>query len=161
VPLDAKKQKAIRLLVFTTKTKKEIAKELGITEQTLYNWLRDEEFNSFLRSETKLYLSYIRNFIFKKLSELLIKSFEVIEKSLSSQNESVRVKSAFNILNVYSNLGSEGFFKFRSLNELSQLVEEAGSIYSILNEGYETKRFLDSVGEEVLGFEDEVIKNFK
>jgi transcriptional regulator with XRE-family HTH domain len=155
--LDGKKQKAIRLLVFTTKTKKEIAKELGITEQTLYNWLKDEEFNSFLRSETKLYLSYIRNFIFKKLNKLLIKSFDVIEKSLNSPSESVRVKSAFNILNVYSNFGSEGFFKIKNLNELSHLLE-AGSEYYILDEDYEAKRFLENVNEEVLGFEDDFIQ---
>ncbi len=86
---DKKKLKAIRLLVFSDKTKKEIAKDLGITEQTLYNWLKEGSFNNLLHSESKVYFSYIRKKTFKKLNSLLLKAYDVIANSLRSPSEKI------------------------------------------------------------------------
>ena len=148
--LDKTKLKAIRLLVFSDKTKKEIAEELHITEQTLYNWLKDREFNNLLASESEVYFSYIRRKTFKKLNGLLMKAFEVVENSLSSKDEKIRVKSAFNLLEVYAHYKNINWFNFRNFNELAGIVEGAGI-------GIDTNEsFLSSDLSELLSFEDEI-----
>ena len=148
--LDKTKLKAIRLLVFSDKTKKQIAEELHITEQTLYNWLKDREFNNLLASESEVYFSYIRRKTFKKLNGLLMKAFEVVENSLSSKDEKIRVKSAFNLLEVYAHYKNINWFNFRNFNELAGIVEGAGI-------GIDTNEsFLSSDLAELLSFEDEI-----
>jgi transposase-like protein len=147
--LDKNKLKAIRLLVFSDKTKKEIAKELGITEQTLYNWLKDSEFNNLLSSESEVYFSYIRRKTFKKLNGLLMRAFAVIEEALNSKDEKLRVRSAFNLLEVYAHYKNINWFNFRNFNELAGIIEGAGI-------GIDTNEsFLSSDLSELLSFEDE------
>ena len=154
---DKSKLKAIRLLVFTDKTKKEIAQELDITEQTLYNWLKDRNFNALLHSESKVYFSYIRKKTFKKLNSLLIKSFSVIENSLNSRDEKIKVKSAFDILSLYANFKVLDLLNEKNLNELSELIEKSISEFSFdLAEKLEAQDFLEHKDlTELLDFEDE------
>jgi transposase-like protein len=148
--LDKKKLRAIKLLVFSEKTKKEIAEELQITEQTLYYWLRDMEFNNLLASESEVYFSYIRRKTFKKLNGLLMKAFAVVEEALNSKDEKIRVKSAFNLLEVYAHYKNINWFNFRNFNELAGIVEGAGI-------GIDTNEsFLSSDLSELLSFEDEI-----
>jgi transposase-like protein len=147
--LDKNKLRAVRLLVFSDKTKKEIAEELHITEQTLYNWLKDREFNNLLASESEVYFSYIRRKTFKRLNSLLMKAFEVVENSLSSNDEKIRVKSAFNLLEVYAHYKNINWFNFRNFNELAGIVE--AGLYSDTDES-----FLSSDLSELLSFEDEI-----
>lgn len=171
---DKSKLRAIRLLVFSDKTKKEIAQELDITEQTLYNWLKDREFNNLLHSESKVYYSYIRKETFKKLNSLLIRAFEVIGNSLNSPSEKVRVKSAFDILEVYSHFEELKLLDVVSLNELSEFVENANitnydleklnkiesykseKIRRAIDKREEAQKFLNRKDlTELLGLEDE------
>lgn len=149
--------RAIRLLVFSDKTKKEIAQELGITEQTLYNWLKDKEFNKLLNSESNVYYSYIRKKTFQKLNSLMLKSFEVIEASLDSKDERVRVKSAFSILSLYTSFKGQGLLDEKCLSELSGLVEcafdeEGYGVFSSMKS--KAQNFLNADLTELLDFEE-------
>jgi predicted transcriptional regulator len=159
---DKSKLKAIRLLVFTDKTKKEIAQELDITEQTLYNWLKERDFNNLLHSESRVYFSYIRKQTFKKLNSLLIKAFSVIENSLNSkaltfESYKLKLKSAFDILSLYANFKELNLLDEKNLNELSELIENSNSEYSFdLEKKLEAQDFLEHKDlTELLGFEDE------
>lgn len=152
--LDKNKIKAIRLLVFTDKTKKEVAKEVGITEQTLYNWLKDDEFNNFLTQTNKVYYGYIRKRTFKALNKLLLKAFEVIEKALNSNNEHIKIKSAFQILTLYQN-----FFETKWLgnvhNELADIIEKSRDVF-VDDVRISANEFLKSKElDELLDFEEE------
>jgi len=159
---DKSKLKAIRLLVFTDKTKKEIAQELDITEQTLYNWLKEREFNNLLHSESRVYFSYIRKQTFKKLNSLLIRAFEVIENSLNSkaltfESYKLKLKNAFDILSLYANFKELNLLDEKNLNELSELIEKSNSEFSFdLAEKLEAQDFLEHKDlTELLDFEDE------
>jgi len=159
---DKSKLKAIRLLVFTDKTKKEIAQELDITEQTLYNWLKNRDFNNLLHSESKVYFSYIRKKTFKKLNSLMIRAFEVIENSLNSkaltfESYKLKLKNAFDILSLYANFKELDLLNEKNLNELSEIIEKSNSEFSFdLAEKIEAQNFLDHKDlTELLGFEDE------
>jgi DNA-binding XRE family transcriptional regulator len=163
---DKSKLKAIRLLVFTDKTKKEIARDLDITEQTLYNWLKDRDFNNLLNSESKIYFSYIRKKTFKKLNSLLIKACEVIENSLNSKDEKLRVKSAFDIMSMYASFKELNLLDIRSLNELSEFLEDTDFSPPYFSEAQREKdlqkvikaqEFLKNTDfTELMSFEDEV-----
>ena len=121
---DKNKLKAIRLLVFTCKPKREIAKECDITEQTLYNWLRDREFNEVLKLESKIYSNFVTSKICKRLNEILIKSFCVIEKCLSSTDEKIRLKSAMDFISAYADFSNN----FNVNPELANIIEQSDKI---------------------------------
>jgi len=123
--LDKTKLKAIRLLVFSSKTKKEIAKELQISEQSLYNWLKDKDFNDMLGVESKIYYAYMRKQTFKKLAGLVVKALGIIENSLNSKSENIRLKTAFDILKTYENFAELNLIDKGNMNELADFVTNA------------------------------------
>lgn len=51
--LSAKQKKCIELMTLGTLSQKEIAKEIKITEQTLCNWKKDEEFMAELETRVR------------------------------------------------------------------------------------------------------------
>jgi predicted transcriptional regulator len=164
--LDKNKLRAIRLLVFTDKTKKEIANELGITEQTLYNWLKEKDFNNLLHSESKVYYSYIRKKTFKKLNSLMMKAFSVIEESLNSDDEKIRVRTAFDLLEVYAHFKELSLLDIRNLDEVVDLVEDSedteyltlrnGEMIKVVSDkGSKALDFLNKDLTELLDYEDE------
>jgi hypothetical protein len=78
---------------------------------------------------------------------------------LSSKDEKIRVRSAFNLLEVYAHYKNINWFNFRNFNELAGIVEGAGI-------GIDTNEsFLSSDLAELLsfedGFENEALENNK
>lgn len=85
--LNSNHHKAIELLFEGSMMKKEIAKELNITEPTLYNWLKDDEF-------TKAYDDYVRTIMTKSSG----KALNTMLSLLSARSEMVRFNAAKDIM---------------------------------------------------------------
>ncbi len=152
---DKNKLKAIRLLVFTCKPKREIAKECNITEQTLYNWLKDREFNEVLKLESKIYANFITSKMYKRFNEVLVKSLDVIDGALNSKDEKIRLKASIDFINAYPNF-REYFKGVRG--EVAGVIEQAdGEAYfeSGRREKALANEFLSSDLSELLSEEPE------
>ena len=85
--LSAKQKKCIELMALGTLSQKEIAKEIKITEQTLCNWKKDEEFMSEL--ETRVRTS---------IRSLAAKALNTQTNLLSAKSEMVRYMVSKDIL---------------------------------------------------------------
>lgn len=85
--LNAKQQKAVKLMFEGDLTQKQIAEELKVTEQTITNWKKREDFNDAL-------LDYER----KYLKGLSSKAIKTMEKLLDAKSELVRYNAASDIL---------------------------------------------------------------
>lgn len=85
--LNEKQQKCIILLVTTNKTQKQIAKEIQISENTICEWKKDEEFKKELQNEMK------NNF-----NSLAVDAQKELKKLLHSKNEYVKLQVVKDIL---------------------------------------------------------------
>lgn len=85
--LNKKHQKAIELLFEGSLKRREIAGELNISEQTLYNWLKDEKF-------TNAYDEYVKMIMGKSSG----KALHTMLKLMSARSEMVRFNAAKDIL---------------------------------------------------------------
>lgn len=85
--LNNKHQKAIKLLFEGSLKRKEIAEELNISEQSLYNWLKDNDF-------TKAYDEYVKLIMGKSSG----KALNTMLSLMSAKSEMVRFNAAKDIL---------------------------------------------------------------
>lgn len=85
--LTKKHNKAIELLFEGSLKRIEIAKELKISEQTLYNWLKDKDF-------TCAYDDYVKTIMGKSSG----KALNTMVKLLTAKSEMVRFNAAKDIL---------------------------------------------------------------
>ena len=85
--LNSKQKKCIRLLVDGVKTQKQIADEIKISEATICNWKKNEEFISEYTSSLK-----------KAMKDVAAKAFQTEIKLLSARSEMVRLLAAKDLL---------------------------------------------------------------
>lgn len=85
--LNSNHQKAIELLFEGTMKRREIAEELKITEQTLYNWLKDDDFS-------KAYDDHVKTIMSKSSG----KALNTMLSLLSAKSEMVRFNAAKDIM---------------------------------------------------------------
>lgn len=85
--LNSNHQKAIELLFEGSMKRREIAKELKITEQTLYNWLKDDDFS-------KAYDDHVKTIMSKSSG----KALNTMLSLLSAKSEMVRFNAAKDIM---------------------------------------------------------------
>ncbi|MBO0473254.1 helix-turn-helix domain-containing protein [Enterococcus ureasiticus] len=85
--LNKKHQKAIHMLFEGSLKRREIAEELKVSEQTLYNWLKDEDF-------TKAYDEYVQQIMGKSSG----KALNTMLKLMNARSEMVRFNAAKDIL---------------------------------------------------------------
>lgn len=85
--LNSNHQKAIVLLFEGSMKRREIAEELNITEQTLYNWLKDDDF-------TEAYDDYVKTIMSKSSG----KALNTMLSLLSAKSEMVRFNAAKDIM---------------------------------------------------------------
>lgn len=78
--LSVKQWNAIHMLVYSTKSKYEIAKELGISEPTIYNWLARVDFQTQISIQTKFRINTINE-------ELATVYIEFLRSIYESQRE--------------------------------------------------------------------------
>ena len=80
-------EKAIVLMVRTSLTQREIAKELDVTEETISRWKKRKDFEDLKTAEEK-----------KFLEDLSSKSIRTMEELLTAKSELVRFNAAKDIL---------------------------------------------------------------
>jgi len=80
-------KKAIEMLFDGSLTRSEIAKELKVTERTLYNWLKDDDFS-------KAYDDYVHTIMNKSSG----KALNTMLKLLTAKSEMVRFSAAKDML---------------------------------------------------------------
>lgn len=85
--LNSNHKKAIELLFEGSMKRREIAEELKITEQTLYNWLKDDDF-------TEAYDEYVKTIMSKSSG----KALNTMLSLLSAKSEMVRFNAAKDIM---------------------------------------------------------------
>lgn len=91
--LSPNQQKAIVLLARGGKIK-DVAKEVGVTEQTIYNWKTDTQFMEDLKDETRSYLEESR----LRLASLTLPAIETLAMLLNSKNPAIQLKAVQEIL---------------------------------------------------------------
>ena len=85
--IDKRHHKAIQMLYESSFTRKEIADELKVSEQTLYNWLRDDDF-------LKAYDEYVRLIMRSSTGSAL----RTMLSLLNARSEMVKFNAAKDIL---------------------------------------------------------------
>ena len=95
---------AIKLMVTTTMTNKEISENLEVSEQTIYNWLKDDGFKNELELEKRLFLSEIENECSKRYTTMVKKAWSVIDDLIENGNDKLRYQIAKDILDRYQEL---------------------------------------------------------
>lgn len=79
--------KCINLMVVENKTQKQIAKEINITEKTICEWKKDEEFKNEISKQMK-----------ENFGSLAIEAQQELKKLLKSKNESVKMQAIKDVL---------------------------------------------------------------
>jgi len=62
----------------------------GVTRSCIYNWLSQDSFKNDLRAKQSEYFSRLS----KRMTALTFKALEVLEKSLDSRNENIRLRAS-------------------------------------------------------------------
>lgn len=85
--LSEKQIQCINLMIVESKTQKQIAKELKITEQTICNWKKDKEFKNEIEKNIK-----------ENFGSLAIDAQKELKKLLKSNNEYIKIQAVKDIL---------------------------------------------------------------
>lgn len=86
--LNARQQKGVNLLVQGDMTNLQIAKECGISENTFYNWLHNDEFLAEVQKKQR-----------RMFTKMACKAQRVMGELLDSKNPSIQFAAAKEILN--------------------------------------------------------------
>lgn len=85
--LNEKQLKCINLMITETKTQKQIAKEINITEKTICEWKKDKEFKEEIQKQMK-----------ENFGSLAIEAQQELKKLLKSKNENVKMQAIKDVL---------------------------------------------------------------
>lgn len=85
--LNEKQQKCIILMITSSKTQKQIAKEIQISENTISEWKKDKEFKEEVQRQMK-----------ENFGSLAIEAQQELKKLLKSKNENVKMQAIKDVL---------------------------------------------------------------
>lgn len=85
--LTEKQIKCINLIITESKTQKQIAKEINITEKTICEWKKDKEFKEEIQRQMK-----------ENFGSLAIEAQQELKKLLKSKNENVKMQAIKDVL---------------------------------------------------------------
>lgn len=91
-----RKLKAVEMLIKGDLTRTDIAKELGISRDTLYRWMKEEEFMAALQKRTEQIKRQAIQFLDSKSYDAACKLWEVAENDRDTRS---RLDAANSILN--------------------------------------------------------------
>lgn len=95
----SKTKKALALESLSSGLSVETTSEMaGVSRACVYNWLSQDSFKNDLRAKQSEYFSRLS----KRMTSLTFRALEVIEKSLDSRNEAIRLRSAGMLLSSLS-----------------------------------------------------------
>lgn len=113
--LNNRQLKAIPLLIGCD-TVEDAARKTGVSKGTLYEWMKQEEFNKAVSSARKKLLDKAMN----KLMSASMKAVITLEKLLDAESESVRRAAANDVLG--------HILKYRELSEIEDRLETVEKI---------------------------------
>lgn len=96
VKMTKRKLKAVEMLIKGDLTRTDIAKELGISRDTLYRWMKEEEFMAALQKRTEQIKRQAIQFLDSKSYDAACKLWEVAENDRDTRS---RLDAANSILN--------------------------------------------------------------
>lgn len=85
--LNEKQKKCIMLMVTSSKTQKQIAKEIQISENTISEWKKDKEFKDEIQIQMR-----------ENFGSLAVEAQKKLEKLLNSKNEYIQIQAIKDIL---------------------------------------------------------------
>lgn len=85
--LNEKQQKCVILMITTNKTQKQIANEIQVSENTICEWKKDEEFKAEIQKQMK-----------ENFGSLAIEAQQELRKLLRSKNENVKIQAIKDVL---------------------------------------------------------------
>lgn len=85
--LNEKQEKCINLMIFTNKTQKQIAKEIEVSERTICQWKKEDDFKEELQKQMR-----------ESFSSLAIEAQKKLKSLLNSKNEFVKIQVIKDIL---------------------------------------------------------------
>lgn len=85
--LNKNQMKCINLMITDSKTQKQIAKEINITEKTICKWKKDREFQEEIQRQMK-----------ENFGSLAIEAQKELKKLLKSKNENVKMQAIKDVL---------------------------------------------------------------
>ena len=97
---DLKKREAVSLFL-AGKTVTEVAEEIGVSRQTIWNWKRDEDFNHDIVEAGESILADHTSAVAKLVDEAIVAMSEL----LKSNDESMKFKVAMTVLNTAKKWG--------------------------------------------------------
>ena len=115
MPLNNRQVKAIPILIGSD-TLEDAARQTGISKNTLYTWMKKEEFNQAVSSARKKLLDKAMN----KLMTVSMKAVITLENLLSAESEAVRRAAANDVL--------DHLIKYRELSEIENRLETVEKI---------------------------------
>jgi len=130
---------AISLLTYSSKTKKEIAKELNISEQTLYNWLSNPVFQKQMSMQV-----YLR---FTKTNEELGKAYiDFVKAIYTSQREILETGTTEQKLDLIKTLAERFDFTQIPQTQVQQSTDYSSS---------DTKSLMNEITKQIMNKEKE------
>lgn len=112
--LSEKQVHAITILC-TGESKKKTARRVGISEKTIYAWLKDETFKDALEKQQLIVRQQVFNSVLNKLCFMSDQALESLEQLLTSDCDRVKLGSAKTILQL--------IFQSHSLDVQAELLE--------------------------------------
>lgn len=85
--LNENQLKCINLMITETKTQKQIAKEINVTEKTICEWKKDKEFKEEIQKQMK-----------ENFGSLAIEAQQELKKLLKSKNENIKMQAIKDVL---------------------------------------------------------------
>lgn len=117
--LSEKQIQCIELMISENKTQKQIANELKITEQTICNWKKDEEFKNEIDKNIK-----------ENFGSLALDAQKELKKLLKSKNEYIKIQAVKDILD---RAGYKPVEK-REIKDDTEKIKKIDAISDILNQ---------------------------
>lgn len=96
VKMTKRKLKAVEMLIKGDLTRTDIAKELGISRDTLYRWMKEEEFMAALQKRTEQIKRQAIQFLDSKSYDAACKLWEVAESDKDTRSKLEAVNSVLN-----------------------------------------------------------------
>jgi transposase-like protein len=115
MPLNNRQLKAIPILIGCA-TVEDAARQTGISKNTLYTWMKQEEFDQAVSSARKKLLDKAMN----KLMNVSMKAVITLEKLLDAESEAVRRAAANDVLG--------HLLKYRELSEIESRLDTVEKI---------------------------------
>lgn len=111
--LNEKQEMCITLMITTSKTQKQIAKQINVTEKTICDWKKDQEFKNEIKKQMN-----------DNFGSLAIVAQKQLAKLLKTKNEKVKIQAIKDVLDRAGYKPKEEIEVSRSTNEITDEIDK-------------------------------------